>query len=1426
MISRMIDPLVHLHKRYFFTFASVMLIIVLTVYSYNVYAISYDVESTMGSSSASALFTITSDSKHWESSTTLADSPNLAISAYDAHTSTWSLYSEHPFLHSGLGSSVTTTLPSPHTTKIIQISPDLFSLDTQNQLKRYLVFGSDATVADTSSLETSALDEPKQLLPQSSIFSVSVLSDKDVSFLSSRGYTIIEDQLLELHYSAPMAHNIPVAASSTLLPNIFSIRQDVVSDISSSSSSSRLRTITGLDDDTSLKYNATGDGITVAIMDTGVDFSNMDLRDALARDSTNNHPLMLDADGQGIVLTNATFLANIDSNGLIKNHTKESIHGTEKFTSYVYVTKEGIFLDVKGNKMGGVDIPVYNSFFPKNGLPIVFNGTLRNDMKIGENSRDYIKSQSGVYRLGVIFQAGPTGIGTGIQAVPVLVTDSYASGIYNTIIPDMSSSWMDYMRPSTSDTDLTYDFDFTDESSITLGSGNEFLVYDSDKDGVADYTAGTVGARVLDVHGVTSGNASHVDDALHAINGTLLLGLDPSGHFFGVMSDSRKHGTSSAATVASRGVVTYDIYNNSGTYTLPGVAPGSKILPIKALWLGDAVYGWLWAAGFDNYNNTWQFSGAPRTDIISNSWGLSAFPLLGSIPGMDPISLFSSVLATPRSIHTDYPGVLMISSAGNSGHGYGTIAPPGASSLGITVGATTNNNFVGYGPFKDQPRFGNTTDHYNHIVDFSSKGPVPVGDPKPDIVSIGAHGFVSSSVMGTDSTSGREPFALFGGTSMAAPAVAGAAAVIMGAMTNNLMDYDPYVIRNILMSTARDLHNDPFTQGAGLVNVGTALDYVYGVNGTFVVYNDASYDNIRKVLTPAIQQVNLTGTGLVDGIDLPMRNMPLTGWFAGHLTPGERSTTKYTIENPSDDTIHVKMTPVVVSLIHQTHFEGETIPMQQDPVLNKSGIYTPNYVKLTDVRTHETLGGFFDADDSIPDEASLMILTLNFAFDDFMNDATDVYADDLGISSLYLYDWVDSDNDTIIKSSELSMVSRGGSWGTGQEIRVSDPASKFDGIPLVGVYPVPLRYSYWLGATGQNATSMPYVLSASYYQKEPWSLVWSGSSDLQVAPQNTKSMDVTIVTPPDLSVGAYQGFLEFASTNHIVSAPVSFIIKQQVDTPETFLVDGVISTDVMYGNGYTQGAFDMIDRYMAGDWRLYHFDIINDTQVGSASVELSWVSEKSSLSVFVADPTGKIIQTNAPPGIFEHLLGWPTVDWLGGSPFSEGGGFYPVSADDTMSTSVHLPIDMSGTYTVLVHSTLFGGTNITEPITFQMIFSNDLSMFDITPKMPTIGALDPPVIVQKDDFIQTTKSNSTIIHSQIQSQNQDASNITTMPQVATDTTSSSFVNSTPDLSFNIGLAVGIIVGLSIGIFILLVTKKRSDTTIHNIITPQIIKTPV
>ncbi|WP_299291395.1 S8 family serine peptidase [Nitrosopumilus sp.] len=1233
---------------------------------------------------------------------------------------------------------------------IVQVNENFF---TENNVKRYLVFG-------TSNLDNNLIKNNSiyQINSDNGFFYVTLLSEKNASNLISKGYYVVEDTQLDFH-------------STEQSSDISRISQISKSDIAEK------------------KYGYSGNGTTIAIVDTGVDFSNLDIQHSLARNEI-NHPIMFDPDGQGIILTNATFFAYIDENEIIRNYSKPI---PSHMTSSAYVSREGVFLDVsQGGK--GSKIPIYNSFFPQLGSSIIFNGTLANDMKIGDNNRDYIKSKSGEYHLGVVYQGALSGPLARIQVVPVLVVDSFQPGVYDTIIPDLSTSWEDYTRFDLKPgTQPDYDFDFTDEKPIVLGSGNEFLVYDSNKDGKSDYSAGTIGAHVLDVYGVIRNNSTNIHDSLNAINGTILPPLDPEGEFFGLMTDFQGHGTSSAASIVSRGHLTYDIYNDSKKHSITGVAPNAKIVPVKALWFGDTVYGWLWAAGFDNTGTNWKFSGNPRVDIISNSWGVSTFPTFDAAPGMDLLSLILSVLSTPHSLDDDYPGVTIISSAGNSGHGYGTIGLPNASPFGISVGATTNNVYVGYGPFKDQPRFGDTTAHYNHVVDFSSRGPSIIGDPKPDVMSIGAHGFTPSNVLTPKKDSKDEPISLFGGTSMAAPIVSGSAAIVIEAMKDQSKNYDPFLIKNILMSSATDLRNDPFTQGSGLVDVSKALDFVNGTKGVFIVHNDKSYENLRKILEPSLKNVNSTEIGF-EQFELPTKSLPMTSWFAGQLLPEERSTTTFTIENPSNEEIVVKIEPQQLSLIHKTEYDGKTIPREQDSILNKTGTFTPNYIKLSDVKRHSTVDEFFDEKNPIPINSELMILNVNFPFDNFMNDTADVYADDLQISSLYLYDWIDSDNNTKISSNELSMVNRAGSWGTVQELRVSDPNEKFDGIPLVGVYPVPTKYSYWLGDTKINSTSIDYTLSASYYHKEKWSLLWTESESIVVPANDKSTFDVTLVTPTDLPTGVYQGFLNFESKHHTINTPVSFVSKTLVDQNDSIVIlEGKDSDDVMYGNGYTKGAFDMVNRYMAGDWRQFYFDV-QDELINSAAIELSWEHDDTNLSVFVMDPSGKIIQTNVPSGVFGHFLGWASLDWLGNSVFSQGGGFYPVKNKDDTSIVLYVPINQTGTYSILTHSTLFGGNSTTEPISFVGKFSN----------------------ISKDLMIDSTDESNLLTNEISESNQQSKVNKESIEaskeknEILNDLKLEQNIDQKDNDSFTLGVVIGIISGIAIGsVAIFLLRQKPS-----------------
>ena len=45
--------------------------------------------------------------------------------------------------------------------------------------------------------------------------------------------------------------------------------------------------------------------------------------------------------------------------------------------------------------------------------------------------------------------------------------------------------------------------------------------------------------------------------------------------------------------------------------------------------------------------------------------------------------------------------------------------------------------------------------------------------------------------------------------------------------------FSPFDVKNILMSTAKDMQNDAFTQGSGMVDSLDAVRFVHGEGGVF-----------------------------------------------------------------------------------------------------------------------------------------------------------------------------------------------------------------------------------------------------------------------------------------------------------------------------------------------------------------------------------------------------------------------------------------------------------------------------------------------------------------------------------------------------------------------------------------------------------------
>lgn len=243
---------------------------------------------------------------------------------------------------------------------------------------------------------------------------------------------------------------------------------------------------------------------------------------------------------------------------------------------------------------------------------------------------------------------------------------------------------------------------------------------------------------------------------------------DPAGQ---TAVDRNGHGTHVAATVAGTGAA-------SGGQR-QGVAPGADLLVGKVLGAEGGLDAWViegmeWAA-------------EQGAQVVNMSLG-SQFPS----DGTDPLSLAVDRL-------TQETDTLFVVAAGNNGPIGGSVTSPGAATSALTVGATTKQD---------------------ESADFSSRGPrrgdlalkPEIVGPGVDIVAARADGTSLGNLVDEHHTS-------LSGTSMAAPHVAGAAAIVAQQHPGSGADE----LKSHLVATSERLPDAQVNfQGAGRLDVAAA----------------------------------------------------------------------------------------------------------------------------------------------------------------------------------------------------------------------------------------------------------------------------------------------------------------------------------------------------------------------------------------------------------------------------------------------------------------------------------------------------------------------------------------------------------------------------------------------------------------------------
>ncbi len=238
--------------------------------------------------------------------------------------------------------------------------------------------------------------------------------------------------------------------------------------------------------------------------------------------------------------------------------------------------------------------------------------------------------------------------------------------------------------------------------------------------------------------------------------------------------DDHGHGTHTTGTMVGR--------DPAGVNEV-GVAPGAQWISAKILNASGggtieniiAAGEWILAPGGDP-------SKAP--DVVNNSWG--------SGPGLD--EWFRDVVIAWREA-----GIVPVFAAGNDGPGVGTVSIPGNYPESIAVGAT---------------------DSSDGLASFSGRGPSPYGEMKPELSAPGVN--VRSSVPGGGYEGG------WNGTSMAAPHVAGAVALLRQVDASLTVDEIELLLTesaDAMTSTQYpDVPNNGY--GHGILNTYTAVGMV------------------------------------------------------------------------------------------------------------------------------------------------------------------------------------------------------------------------------------------------------------------------------------------------------------------------------------------------------------------------------------------------------------------------------------------------------------------------------------------------------------------------------------------------------------------------------------------------------------------------
>ncbi|HJQ73251.1 MAG TPA: S8 family serine peptidase [Gaiellaceae bacterium] len=715
----------------------------------------------------------------------------------------------------------------------------------------------------------------------------------------------------------------------------------------------------------------------------------------------------------------------------------------------------------------------------------------------------------------------------------VLVTDPHTAGVYDTVYVDLND-----------------DYDFGDEKPVTKQSPASYR--DLNGDGYTDLSGGLL-------YFISDGNT-------RIPGGPTSFGFNDkpgAGEFLAWTGDFdpaiEGHGTLTASNVVGQGVINgkapkFQDLRGPGTkgHKLPGMvlggAPDAKLTPF-----GDVYFSFDFSTQFGYF-----LTGRYGVQVTSNSYGTST----SDNDGMDAASQEADVITDTFGDRTT-----PVFSTGNGAPGFGTVTAP-SPVHGIQVGAATQFGGTGWDSIKNLSQ---VTD--NEVIEWSNRGPGANGRNGTDVVADGSYSDGDSTL--NTIINGRNAWVTWGGTSRSTPVTVGAIADIQQAYKQAHGTFaDEETIKSLLKSSAKDLGNESYVQGAGSVDAGKAVQAALGNRAT------VSPNEWRPATDPEAASATFPQT----------------------MAPGDSATQTFDVSGPGNWTTSDR----VLRKVATDQFSFTSQPVAQESVSNFNA---PDYLmNITDkIKAH-------------PD-ADLVMIRANYPRSEFDGDAN--YRTDQSWR-LLAYNWTDLNHDGrlwtdangngVVNHADKNHSSNIDGFNDidfgKSEMEQGEYERFFYHRPgantLLGFVGEPnqrMADGIFLGfqhsAKNPNIDQTHFTVQITYYKNVDWSWV----TETQPAGGH---FSATINVPADTPYGMYDGAVVASNGSDKMVVPVAVTVAATAQQDSDGNLTGALTfgnasladqsvansqSDSLYNNGSFFGANDWTWRQESGDWRFYYLNV-------------------------------------------------------------------------------------------------------------------------------------------------------------------------------------------------------------------------------------------